>query len=130
MYEKKYKSITVIWGAILLMLQALALIDAVGLRPTLYDQLTKLQISFIAVAMIGLVTAYMILCLHKKKSGPILGMLIGVLYIMTLNIINTIAGMCFIIYCAWLLKELNISNKITEKEEEKEEKKEEENKNM
>ena len=119
MYEKKYKSITVIWGAILLMLQALALIDVVGLRPTLYDQLSKLQISFIAIVMIILVTAYMILCLHKKKSGPVVGMLIGVLYIMILNIVNTIAGMCFIIYCAWLLKELNHSEKSAEKNAEK-----------
>ena len=115
MYEKKYKSITVIWGAILLMLQALALIDVVGLRPSLYNQLSKLQISFVAIVMIILVTAYMILCLHKKKAGPVVGMLIGVLYIMTLNIVNTIAGMCFIIYCAWLLKELNNSEKSSNK---------------
>ena len=33
MNEKKYKSVVVIWGVILLTLQALALIDVVGLRP-------------------------------------------------------------------------------------------------
>ena len=35
MNEKKYKSVVVIWGVILLTLQALALIDVVGLRPNL-----------------------------------------------------------------------------------------------
>ena len=107
MYEKKYKSIIVIWGAMLLILQALALIDVIGLRPQLYNQLSKLEISFVAVGMIGVITSYMILSLHKKKSGPYIGMLAGMLYIMSLNIINIIAGIFFIIYCAWMIKELS-----------------------
>ena len=55
MNEKKYKSIIVIWGAILLILQALAIIDVIGLRPSLYSQLSKLEISFIAVGLVMLI---------------------------------------------------------------------------
>lgn len=117
MNEKKYKSVIVIWGAMLLMLQALALIDIVGLRPSLYSYLSRLQTSFIAVGMIGLIIAYMILSLHKKKAGPFIGILIGILYIMTANIVNIIAGICFIIYCVWMMKELGQMAKIEKKEE-------------
>ena len=49
MEEKKYKSIIALWGLILLILQTLALINVVGLRPEFYNYLTKLQTSFIAV---------------------------------------------------------------------------------
>lgn len=55
MNEKKYKSVVVIWGVILLTLQALALIDVVGLRPNLYNQLSKLETSFIAVGLLILI---------------------------------------------------------------------------
>ena len=67
MNEKKYKSVVVIWGVILLTLQALALIDVVGLRPNLYNQLSKLETSFIAVGLLILILAYMLLSLNKKK---------------------------------------------------------------
>lgn len=106
MEDKKYKSIVVIWGGILLILQALALIDAVGLRPQIYNQINKLTIAFIATGMIVVVIAYMLLALDKKKIGLILGIIIGVLYIMTLNIVNVIAGVCFIIYCVVMIKGL------------------------
>ena len=106
MEEKKYKSIVVIWGGILLILQALILIDAIGLRPQIYNQLNKLTISFIATGMIIVIITYILLSLDKKKAGLILGIIIGLLYIMTLNVINIIAGVCFIIYCVVMLKSI------------------------
>lgn len=106
MEEKKYKSIIALWGLILLILQTLALINVVGLRPEFYNYLTKLQTSFIAVGMVVVIIAYMLLSLAKKKSGLILGIIIGVLFVGTLNVVNIIAGICFIIYCVVMLKEL------------------------
>lgn len=106
MNEKKYKSVIVIWGAILLILQALALIDVVGLRPSLYSQLSKLETSFIAVGLVILILAYMLLSLNKKKAGAIVGLLTGLLYMLTFNVVNMIAGICFIAYCAWILCEM------------------------
>ena len=106
MYEKKYKSIIDLWGIILLTLQALALIDAVGLRPEIYTHLSKLMTSFIASGMIVVVITYMFLALNKKTIGHILGIIIGVLYISTLNIFNIIAGVCFIIYCIVMMRSL------------------------
>ena len=117
MEEKKYKSVVVIWGGILLILQALTLIDAIGLRPKIYNQLNKLTIAFIATGMIVVIIAYILLSLDKKKSGLILGIIIGVLYIMTLNVINVIAGIFFIIYCAVMIKGLG---KEPKKEQEQE----------
>lgn len=117
MEEKKYKSVVVIWGGILLILQALALIDAIGLRPQIYDQLNKLTIAFIATGMIVVIITYILLSLNKKKVGLILGIIIGILYIMTLNILNVIAGVFFIIYCAVMIKELG---KEPKKEQEQE----------
>ena len=105
MNEKKYKSVVVIWGVILLTLQALALIDVVGLRPNLYNQLSKLETSFIAVGLLILILAYMLLSLNKKKSGAIIGVLTGLLYMLTFNVANMIAGIFFIAYCAWILFE-------------------------
>ena len=115
MNEKKYKSVVVIWGVILLTLQALALIDVVGLRPNLYNQLSKLETSFIAVGLLILILAYMLLSLNKKKSGAI----IGLLYMLTFNVANMIAGIFFIAYCACILFEMGKeSKKVVDKKKE------------
>lgn len=111
MNEKKYKSVVLIWGVILLTLQALALIDVVGLRPNLYNQLSKLETSFIAVGLLILILAYMLLSLNKKKSGAIIGVLTGLLYMLTFNVANMIAGIFFIAYCAWILCEMGKESK-------------------
>ncbi len=118
MDEKKYKSVVVIWGAILLILQALALINVVGINPDGYDQLTKLITAFIAVVMIGLVIAYIILALKKKKAGPIIGMIAGVVNIINFNILNFIAGVIFIIYCASILASINKNENEKDKKQE------------
>ena len=126
MNEKKYKSVVVIWGVILLTLQgkiwycfASLFIDVVGLRPNLYNQLSKLETSFIAVGLLILILAYMLLSLNKKKSGAIIGVLTGLLYMLTFNVANMIAGIFFIAYCAWILFEMGKeSKKVVDKKKE------------
>lgn len=106
MDEKKYKSIVVVWGVILLILQALSVINVVGLRPDMYDDLTKLVTAFVATVMMVLIIVYIVLSLKKKKAGPIIGIITGAIYILNFSVVSIIAGICFIIYCAGMLKEL------------------------
>ncbi len=128
MNEKKYKSVVVLWGIIFLCLQALSIINVVGLRPDDYTKIHKLIVSLVAAVMIGIVIIFMVLSLKKKKAGPIIGMILGAIYILSFSIINAIVGICYIISCADLLKDLNIDKKknveIKEKTENSEEQKE------
>ena len=130
MNEKKYKSVVVIWGVIFLVLHTLSLINVIGLRPFYYTYLTKLVTSFVALIMLALVIIFMGLSLKNKKAGPIIGIVIGVIYILNFNlshifisVVNLIAGICFIISCAGMLKYISKTNKITKqpKEEKQEE---------
>lgn len=114
MNEKKYKSIVAIWGVIFLTLQALALISAISLFSENYSYLKVLMVSFVAVIMVALVIIFMVLSFKKKKSGPIVGMIFGAVYILTSNginivqsfIVNFIVGICFIASCIGLLKDI------------------------
>ena len=111
MEEKKYKSVVTICGAIILILQTITLIYMIGINPTEYSQLAKLVAGLIAVVMIGLIIPYMILSLDKKKAGPIIGMIAGVVSILNFNVVNLIAGIIFIIYCASILASINKNGK-------------------
>lgn len=117
MDENKYKSEIALWGFILLALQALAIIDALGIRPEVYTYLSKLQISFIAVGMIGVIITFMFLALKKHRVGFLIGMIMGALYVFTFNVFNMIAGVCFIIYCAIMFAK--VGNKTEKKVEAK-----------
>lgn len=130
MNEKKYKSVVVIWGVIFLVLHTLSLINVVGLRPFYYTYLTKLVTSLIALIVLALVIIFMGLSLKEKKAGPIIGIVLGAIYILNFNIthifvsvVNLVAGVCFIISCAGMLKYINKTNK-TEKEPKDEEQEE------
>lgn len=111
MDEKKYKSLVAICGAIILVIQTITLIYMIGINPTEYSQLAKLVAGLVAVIMIGLIIPYMILSLDKKKAGPIIGMIAGVVNIINFNILNFIAGVIFIIYCASILASINKDGK-------------------
>ena len=123
MNEKKYKSVVVIWGVIFLILHALALINVVGLRPFAYTYLYTLMTAFVAVVMLALVIIYLVLSLKKKKAGPIIGIIVGAVYILSFSIINIVIGVCFIVSCAGMLKDISKENKTVEqpKEEKQEE---------
>ena len=107
MKEKRYKAIIALWGIIMLALQALSLINVIGLNPNAYTEMEKLVTSAIAVIMIGLVVAYMILALNNKKAGHIVGMVAGAVYILNFSVLSIIVGALFIIYCILMLKEVN-----------------------
>ena len=107
MNEKKYKSVVVLWGIIFLCLQALSIINVVGLRPDDYTKIHKLIVSLVAAVMIGIVIIFMVLSLKKKKAGPIIGMILGATHIISFTIINVVVGVCCIISCAGLLKDIN-----------------------
>lgn len=116
MDEKKYKSVVAICGAIILIIQTITLIYMIGINPTEYSQLAKLVAGLVAVIMIGLIIPYMILSLDKKKAGPIIGMIAGVVNIINFNILNFIAGVIFIIYCASILASINKNEKSKKKQ--------------
>lgn len=118
MNEKKYKSLVVIWGAIFLILHAISLVYVIGINPYGYTHMEKLITSFIAVIMLALVIIYMSLALKKKPAGPVIGMIIGAVYIVSLNIIDFVIGVCFIISCAGMLKMLNLGKDNNDKEAE------------
>lgn len=109
MNEKKYKSVVVICGAIILMIQTITLIYMIGINPTEYSQLSKLIASFAAVILIALIIPYIVLSLDKKKAGPIIGMIAGVVNIVNFNVVNFFVGIIFIIYCASMLASINKS---------------------
>lgn len=122
---KRFKAIVVLWGMILLILQALALINVTGLNPELYTQTQRFVVSGIAMITVGLVVAYMILSLDKKKIGLVIGMVAGAVYILNFSIVSIIVGALFIIYCILMIKELN---KDTESKETKKTKSKKESK--
>ena len=109
MNEKKYKSVVVICGAIMLIIQTITLIYMIGINPTEYNQLSKLIASFAAVILIALIIPYIVLSLDKKKAGPIIGMIAGVVNIVNFNVVNFFVGIIFIIYCASMLASINKS---------------------
>lgn len=118
MNEKMYKAIVALWGIILLVLQALTLINVLGINPGAYSTLTKLYLSLIAVLMTALTIIFMVLSLKKKKSGPIIGILVGIVYTigsmtsLGINIIATVFGIvfgiAFVFYCIGLLRGLPV----------------------
>ena len=118
MNEKRYKSVIVLWGVIFLVLHTLSLINVVGLRPFAY--------TYVALIVLALVIIFMGFSLKKKKAGPIIGIILGAIYILNFNltnifisIVNLVAGVCFIISCAGMLRFIAKENK---KQPEKEEK--------
>ncbi len=126
MNEKRYKSVIVLWGVIFLVLHTLSLINVVGLRPFAFTYLDKLITSLVALIVLALVIIFIGLSLKKKKAGPIIGIVLGAIYILNFNltnifisVVNLVAGVCFIISCAGMLRFIAKENK---KQPEKEEK--------
>lgn len=129
MNEKRYKAIVALWGIIMLALQAISIINIVGIVPNAYTDVQKYVASGIAVIMIGLIAAYMVLALNNKKAGHVVGMIAGAVYILNFTVLSIIVGSLFIIYCILMIKELNEGNgKLASKAKEikKEQKSEEE----
>ncbi len=117
MNEKWYKSVVVLLGTIMIIIQAITIIFMVGIYPETYTQMQKLVQSFIAIAMAGLSIIFMLLSLKKKKTGPILGMIVGLEYTFSYTIINLLVGVALFAFCLGLLVELTKEDVRTEKKE-------------
>lgn len=117
MNEKWYKSVVVLLGTIMIIIQAITIIFMVGIYPETYTQMQKLVQSFIAIAMAGLSIIFMLLSLKKKKTGPILGMIMGLEYTFSYTIINLLVGVALFAFCLGLLVELTKEDVRTEKKE-------------
>lgn len=125
MNEKWYKSVVVLLGTIMLLVQAITMVYMVGMEPEQFSQTEKLVQSFIAVAMIGLSISFMVLGLRRKKAGPIIGMIVGLEFaFLNFNVANLIIGATLFVFCLCLLVTLEKSETGKEKTE-KAEKKEE-----
>ena len=108
MNESKYKRYVLIWGIILIILQTFTLINIIN-TTRVYASFKSISL-FVAVLMLILLVLFLVLSLKKVKAGPIIGIIVGAIYITNLSIINIILGVCFIISCADMLKELKKSN--------------------
>lgn len=125
MDKKRYKSVIALWGIIFICLQAITIVNVFGINPGGYTEVAKAINSITAVIIVVLTIIFMVLSLKFKKSGPIIGMIIGAVYIVaSFNVGYMIVGILFIFSCADLLQELNKgqNDKETKKVEEKIEK--------
>ena len=108
MDKKRYKSVVALWGIIFICLQAITIVNVFGINPGEYTNLVKTIDSVVAVIIIALTVIFMVLSLKFKKIGPIIGMVIGAVYIVaSFNIGYMVIGIVFIFSCADLLQELN-----------------------
>ena len=108
MDKKRYKSVIALWGVIFICLQAITVVNIFGINPGAYTQLTKTIDSIVAIIIVALTIIFMVLSLKFKKLGPIIGMIIGAVYIVaSFNIGYMVVGILFILSCADLLQELN-----------------------
>ena len=68
MNEKKYKSIIVLWGIIFLCLQAISIVNVVGLNPENYTYAYKIVASIVAAAVMIMTIIFMVLSLKKQDQ--------------------------------------------------------------
>ena len=108
MDKKRYKSVIALWGIIFICLQAITIVNVFGINPGGYTETAKIVSSIAAVIIVALTIIFMLLSLKFKKVGPIIGMVIGAVYIVaSFNIGYMVVGILFIFSCADLLQELN-----------------------
>lgn len=108
MDKKRYKSVIALWGIIFICLQAITIVNVFGINPGGYTETAKIVSSIVAVIIVALTIIFMLLSLKFKKVGPIIGMVIGAVYIVaSFNIGYMVVGILFIFSCADLLQELN-----------------------
>ena len=105
MDKKRYKSVIALWGIIFICLQAITIVNVFGINPGWYTEVAKAINSITAVIIVVLTIIFMVLSLKFKKSGPIIGMIIGAVYIVaSFNVGYMVVGILFIFSCADLLK--------------------------
>lgn len=104
MDEKKYKQIIIIWSIILLLIQV------PGLFFYLSNSNSQTPIIAIKCVIIILIILFMVLSLQKKRIGPIIGIVLAILYtlsaVLNFSILDIIVGICFIVSAVGIHKEL------------------------
>lgn len=89
------------WFSIILIAIAIVILIATIFNST-YSTITI--VSYIFQLLLLIATA--IGCGMKKKFGLICGIIVGILMILSLSLLDIIIGICFIINCAGILKQL------------------------
>lgn len=104
MNEFKYKKYVLIWGIVLIILQSFTLISIVS-NTSAYSLVKNIAL-YVAIMMLVILVLFLVLSLKKIKAGPIIGIIAGVLYILNFSLLNIAIGICFIVSCVDMLKEL------------------------
>lgn len=108
MEENKYKSIVLIWGILLIILQFFTLLSNITMETTiLQGETVKNTAIIVSVVMLILLILYLVLSLKKLKAGPIIGIVCSIFYLLGLNIFNIILAVGFLVSCVSMIKELN-----------------------
>ncbi len=105
MNEKRYQSLAVIWILVLVLVQGINLLRIPGMY---INEKYFIYVS-IHLLILVLIAIYSILIMKKIKNGPIVGITIGIVYLViynTDNIVNTILGILLIITNIGMLIEL------------------------
>lgn len=97
--ERKYYKELKLWGILLSILQGITLISTI-----VSDNLLKGYSIFGAITAIVLIILFWIFTYKKHIAGPILGIILGALYIISRDLISLIIGICLIIDCVRFIK--------------------------
>ena len=118
MNKKKYNLYVVLWGILLILLQSITVFSNLEKynffkvqQITVNIEAMKIAIA-VGVVMIIVLLLYLVLSLSRKKIGPILGIFAGIIYFLMGGIIEKVLGVCFIVSCFDMIKELKKEVKI------------------
>lgn len=99
MDEKKFKEIVKFWTVVLYLLQGVMLVACIASG----EMVTIVS----ALLVLVLITLFIVFTSKKKKIGPICGIILSVLYIISRDIVSLVVGILLIMDCVKLLKNIN-----------------------
>lgn len=99
MDEKKFKRNLMIWAVVLFLLQGIALVACIK-----SGEMISIVSALVALVLIFLFVNF---SLKKNKVGPICGIILSILYIISFDISSILVGVLLISDCINLLKNIN-----------------------
>ena len=99
MDDKKLKSNLIFWGIVLLFLQIVIII--INIKAENSYALIGAGLSIVLIAL------FMIFSFKKSKLGPIFGIILSILYIISLDFVSIVIGILLLADCIKFLKNLN-----------------------
>lgn len=99
MDDKKLKSNLIFWGIVLLFLQIVIII--INIKAENSYALIGAGLSIVLIAL------FMIFSFKKSKLGPIFGIILSILYIVSLDFVSIVIGILLLADCIKFLKNLN-----------------------